>query len=96
METLGRVLEQGTLTEKQGALSILASLPGQEANKLIVEWLNKLTLALQVNQGNPVRSLSKPPASAMRLPSGTSSAPIAPRQPKQDRVCWLSRNALWG
>ena len=40
--TLAKVLENGTLTEKQGALSILATLPGAGANKLVTQWLNKL------------------------------------------------------
>ncbi len=40
--TLARVLEQGTLTEKQGAFSILATLQGRGATKLLAQWLDKL------------------------------------------------------
>ena len=36
------MLNDGTLTEKQGALSILGTLPGSAANKLVAQWLDKL------------------------------------------------------
>ncbi len=41
-ETLAKVLEQGTLTEQQGALSILGGLKGPKANQLLAAWLDKL------------------------------------------------------
>jgi quinoprotein glucose dehydrogenase len=40
--TLAKVLEDGTLTEKQGAFAILATLPGRPANRLLGQWLDQL------------------------------------------------------
>lgn len=41
-ESLAKVLEQGTVTEQQGALSILGGLKGPPANQLLAKWLDKL------------------------------------------------------
>jgi quinoprotein glucose dehydrogenase len=41
-ETLATVLEHGTVTEQQGAFSILGELKGPAANKLLAVWLDKL------------------------------------------------------
>ena len=39
---LAAVLEKGSITEKQGAFATLAGLPGDAADKLISDWLDKL------------------------------------------------------
>jgi quinoprotein glucose dehydrogenase len=39
---LALVLNNGTLTEKQGAFAILSTLTGDAADKLLVEWLDRL------------------------------------------------------
>jgi quinoprotein glucose dehydrogenase len=40
--TLAKVLENGTVTEKQGAFATLATVEGAAADKLFAEWLDKL------------------------------------------------------